>query len=339
MNEYESKIELMNYLNVLWKRKWFIIIATFLFIATAATISFLLPQKPPEWEVDAMFLPSKFDYQNEDGFWSDIQFISPTTITLSINQGAYNNQIANELGLDIKDFPKLKAENPRYTYVVHVSIKDKDVEKAKLILHSLYNRLRRELDEKADIKKKLIDTKIKSKEAEKSILEGKIRAYKNKLNFIKQRKQEIEKEVSDIKKKIEELEKERRLILKKKNRSETESFTMLLYSNEIQHMTMSYSLLNESLGKNKIEEDIINLKIDNKERLINEIENEIKDLNEKKGRIYYAQLHKEPTSSISPIYPKKLFNVSIAASLGFIISFMLAFFFEYLKKQKAKNRE
>ena len=96
MNEYENKIELMNYLNILWKRKWFIIIATFLLIAVAAVISFLLP---PKWEVDAIFATSRYMYQNEDGLWKQIQFIRSSAIAASTNQGAYKDKIAAKLTL------------------------------------------------------------------------------------------------------------------------------------------------------------------------------------------------------------------------------------------------
>jgi len=294
MNEYENKIELMNYLNVLWKRKWFIIIATFLFISAAVVISFLMP---PKWEVDAIITPSKYFYRNVDGIWQVMPFASSSWIINTINQAAYNERIATELILDLKDFPKLKAEILKNTNQIRVSIKENNVEKAKLILNSLCVHLKNMYDQYADRKIKIFDSQIKSKETEKSILKGKINAYKNKLSIIKKRKQEIEKEMNETRKKIEELKKEREFIIKKKDMSQSESFLMHLYSNEIQHNSMNYSILNESLGKNKIEEEIINLEIEDKERLINQIENEISKLNEGKREIYYAQLTKEPTLS------------------------------------------
>ncbi len=64
MNKHEDKIELMNYLNVLWKRKWLIMIATFLFTAATAVVSLLIP---PKWEVDVIFEPSKSIVINEKG--------------------------------------------------------------------------------------------------------------------------------------------------------------------------------------------------------------------------------------------------------------------------------
>ena len=335
MNEYENKIELMNYLNVLWKRKWFIIIATFLIIAATALISFLLP---PKWEVDAIISPSKFFYKTEGGQLQELQFVTPSFIAGLINQAAYTNIIATKLSLDIKDIPKLNAEILQNTNLVEVSTKEKDVEKAKLILQSLLNHLKEIFDWYADRKIREIDSQIKSKEIEKSILEGEIKASKNKLNIIKQRKQEIEKEMSDFRGRIKELEKERRLILNKKNQNECEGLVMLLYSNEIQQSSMNHNILIEFFGNKNIEEEIINLEIKYNERLIYQKENEITDLNARKMDIHHAQITKEPTSSISPVSPKKLLNILIAFPLGFIIFTMLAFFFEYIEKQKSKSK-
>ena len=335
MNEYEEKIELMNYLNVLWKRKWFIIIATFLFIAAAAVVSFLLP---PKWEVDAIITPSISYYRNVDGEWQEMQFVSSSAIINAINQSAYNELIATELSLDLKDFPKLKAEILNNTYQVRVSIKENDVEKAKLILNSFLNFFKEMCDQTTIRRINRLDSQIKPKEAEKLIRERKIDAYKNKINIIKQRKQEIDKEMSGVRKIIEELKKEHGLILKKKNRSESENITLLHYSNEIQQGLMNNNILNESLENKKIEEEMINLEIEDNERLINQIEKEIHGLKEEILNIHYAQITKEPTSSISPVSPPKLYNVLIAAALGFIIFTMLAYFFEYLEKQKAKSK-
>ena len=55
---------------------------------------------------------------------------------------------------------------------------------------------------------------------------------------------------------------------------------MLHYSNEIHQSSINYNVLNESLGNKKIEEEIINLGIEDNERLINQIEKEINSLKE-----------------------------------------------------------
>ena len=334
MDEHESEIELIDFLNIIWKRKWLIILSTFFLVIASGVISFLLPSK---WEVDAIIQPSKYIIQTEGGTYNEIVVVDPKQIAEQINEASYNNLIAAELNLNII-FPKLKAENLRDTKLVKISTRLNDVEKAKLILYSLFNHLKRDLDKKVDIEIKGIDSQIKSNEIEKFRIEEEIKVNKNKLNIIKQRKKEIEKEMSDIKKRVESLEKEQRLSLKKENRSESESLAMLLYSNEIQQSLRYYNTLNELQSSKKIEEEDINLEIENKEEKTKQLDNEIDNLKERKGRIDYAKLIKEPTSSPNPVSPKKKLIVLITGVLGLLIFTMLAFFLEYLEKQKAKSR-
>ncbi|GAH40622.1 unnamed protein product, partial [marine sediment metagenome] len=54
MNEHEDEFVLMDYLNVIWKRKWLIVIPTFFLVIAVGIISFLLP---PKWEIDAIITP------------------------------------------------------------------------------------------------------------------------------------------------------------------------------------------------------------------------------------------------------------------------------------------
>jgi len=331
----ENEIELMDYLNIVWKRKWLIIIPTFLCIIIAIVVSFLLPQK---WEIDALIMPSKFFVKTERGQFEEVVVDDPKQIAGQINQASYNSLIAAELNLDIREFPKLKAENIRETHLVRVSIRERDVKKAKSILHSLFKQLKRELDEKSSIEMKGIDTQIKSKEIDKLSLEKEIRALRNKLNIVKQRKKEIGQEISETRNGIKFLEDEHRLILKKERKSEAENLAMLLYSNEIQQSLRYHNTLNELLSIKKIEEENINLETEIKGEKIKQIENEISNLNERKGRIDFTKLIKEPTSSLYPVSPRTKLNVLISGILGFLVFTLLAFFIEYLEKQKSKRK-
>jgi len=317
----EKEIELIDFINIIWKRKWLIIILTLLCITIAGTISFLLP---PKWEIDVLIQPSKFLIQTETGQYEEIVFVDPRQVASQINQKTYNNLIASELNLNMKDFPKLKAENLPNSNLVRVSTKENDVEKGKLILLMLFNHLKTQLDQKVNIEMKGIDSQVKSKEIEKLRIEEEIKANKNKLNISQQRKKEIEKELNNIRKRTEALEEEQSLYLKKKNRTEAESLAMLLYSNEIQQSLRDNNTLNELLSEKKIEEENIHLEIANKEEEIKQLENEIDNLNERKGRIDDTQL------------TKKLI-ILIVCILGLLIFTMLAFFLEYLEKQKAKD--
>lgn len=79
--------------------------------------------------------------------------------------------------------------------------------------------------------------------------------------------------------------------------------------------------------------------IDIKENEIEKEKNNISFLNEKKARIDYAELIKEPTSSLGPVTPKKKRMVMIAGMLGLFIFTILAFFLEYIAKQKIRVKD
>ena len=333
MDDYEDEIELMDYLNVLWKRKWLIILPTLFCVIAAGIISFLLP---PKWEVDAIIQPSKFLVQTQGGQFEEVVVSDPKQIAGQINQASYNHLIAAELNLDLANFPKLRAENLRDTKLVHISLKEHDIQKAKKILTSLFNHLKRELDTKVDIEIKGIDSEIKSKEIEKNRIEEEIKTLKNKLKIVSQRKKEIEDEMSNVRERIKLLEKEQFSTLKKHKKSESETLGMLLYSNEIQQSLRYLNTLNELISNKKIEEENLNLEIDNRDKKIKQLENTIDNLKEQKGRIDYTKLIKEPTSSLHPVSPRKILNVLIAGILGLMIFTILAFFFEYIAKHQAK---
>jgi len=334
MEEYEDEIELMDYLNVIWKKKWLIILPTLFCVVIVGIISFRLPHI---WEVDAIIQPSKILVKTEQGQFEEVVVVSPKQIVGQINQESYNRLIGAELNLDIRTFPELKAENIKDTNLVKVSIRERDTEEAKLILLSLFKHLKADLDEKIDIEMKGIDSQVKNQEIVKTMIEDQIKVFKSKLRIVKQRKKEIEAEMSDVRKRIKSLEEEQSVNLKKEKRSESESLGMLLYSNEIQQSLRYHNTLNELLNNKKIEEENLNLELDNGDKNISQIENTVNDLNEKRGRIDYAQLIKEPTSSLSPVSPRKKRNVLIAGILSLMIFTILAFFLEYIRKNRAKE--
>jgi uncharacterized protein involved in exopolysaccharide biosynthesis len=321
MNGYENETELMDYLKVIWKRKWFIVIPTFFCIVVALVISFLLP---PKWEVDAIIQPSKFLKQTKRGKIKEFLLIDFKQIAGQIDGGFYNNLIASELNMDIRKLPKFKTENLKYTSLVRVSIREKDVEKAKLVLNSLLKHLKEELDEKTKIELKRIKTMLNSDKKENSRIEQEIKAYyKNELNSIRQRKEYIEKEIGILMKRTEKSEKEQHLSLNEKKGSEFEYLTTLV------------ELLRNTI---KAEENI-KLELKDKENTSYKLKKRIHNLDERRKRIYYAQIIKEPNSSLSPASPQKLTNVLIAVILGLLIFGMLAFLLEYIEKQKLKLKK
>jgi uncharacterized protein involved in exopolysaccharide biosynthesis len=363
MDTHENEFELIDLLNVIWRRKWLIIIPTLFLAVAAAVFSFLSPKV---WEVDALFLPSKFFVQTEGGQFEEVVVADPRQIAGQINQNSYNSLIASELNIDEREFPKLKAENLRDTKLIRIVIRDTDVARAKSILQKLFEYLKTQLDKRIDVEIKAVSSKIttyernmkkkeldiQSKEIEKSRTKQQILSAENRLKISEQRFISITEEMKSVKKRTEEIEKQQRESLEGKKEG-MEAISLLLYSNEVQQNLRYYNTLEERSSEEKITQENLGLTIKEGqeeirqlntdiEKLKNEMEedkNQINLLNEKKARIDYAQLVKKPTSSLYPISPRKKMNVLSAGMLGVFAFTILAFFLEYVERQRITNNK
>ncbi len=358
MNKNDNDIELMDFLFVLWRRKWLIIIPAFFCVIVVAVISFFLPKK---WEIDTIFLPSKFFTQTEQGTFEEIVAVDPKQIAGQINEESYNQFISAELDINIKEFPKLKAENLEETKLVRISIISEDVNKAKSILTFLFNHMKKDLDKKIDVEIMGINTKIstnendinkkkldiQSKKIEIAEIKQESSSDKNMLKISEERLNNVIDEMKAVKERIDEIEKQQRKALNT-IKEEIEAISLLLYSNEIQQNLRYYDILNEKLSIEKITQENLRLSVKKKEQEIKQlntqieglnneikdIENEIELLKLQKVHIDYAQLIKEPTTSLNPVLPRIRLNVLIAGTLSLIIFTMLAFFLDYLRKYR-----
>jgi len=328
----ENQVELIDYLNIIWKRKRLILIPTIILIVAVAVGGFFLPKK---WEVTSIIQPSKFITLTSQGQFEEIVVTPPQQIVSQINEESYNSLIAAELNLDLNKFPKITAENVRNTQLVKVAIRHKDIAIAKQISYSLFGHLKSELDRKIDIELLNNDAEIKQNEIEKDLRAKEITILENKQKIMDRREQELVQEMKDIRGRIQTLEKEQLGALSKKEKSEGESLGLLLYSNEIQESLRYYSTLNELHSSKRLEQENYKEKIKQNEQRIQQINSIIKNLIERKGRMDYAKFVKEPTASLKPVSPKKRTNVLLAGILGLMLFTILAFFLDYVENHKA----
>jgi capsular polysaccharide biosynthesis protein len=356
MEQYENEADLIDGLNILWKRRWLIIVPAILLALAAGIVSFLIP---PAWEVDAIIQPSKFFVQSEQGTFTEVVVMDPKQLAGQINQGSYSRLIASELNLDPRKLPRLRAENLRDTKLVRVSLRTGETGKGQAILSLLFQHLKSELDRKIDVEIKSITTlialkenDIKTKGLDIQILNIEIEKAQqeiisagNKLKISEERSSSLVEEMKGVKARINDIEKQQKAMMAEKQ-GEVETLGLLLYSNEIQQNFRYYNTLDESFSKEKNTQEDIRLSVHEKEQVIKGFKTQIDKINqsilalrsdmellsEKKQRIDYAQLVKEPTVSLYPVSPRKMRNVLIAGFLGFFCFSILALFLDYIKK-------
>ena len=347
---------LMDFLLVAWRRKWQILIPSFALAVLAGLISFLLPRK---YEIDSIIRPSMIFAQNEQGTFQEVVVVDPKQVAGQINQKSYDRLIASQLKIDIAGFPPLHAENLRDTHLIRVSLRDGNISEANAILMALFKLLENDFNRKIEVEIKTLDSKvkdseseinkknldIKSREIEQASKREEIQSAVNKLKISEEKRRSLAEEMKSVKSRVDSLEAQQRDVLKAQPEGAT-AISLLLYSSEVQQNLRYYNDLDDRLSVERMAQEDYKLAIKAGEqqirqltteidRLKGEIENlknTISLLNEKKARIDYAQLIKEPTPSVFPVSPKRPFIVLVAGIVGLILFTPLAFLMEYLKK-------
>jgi capsular polysaccharide biosynthesis protein len=181
--EERKEIELIEYLDVIWRKKLFIIIPTILLVLMAGWCSL---RAPHVFAVDALIVPGNIMVQTPGGRLEKIQVVNPMQLAIQINQGAYNAKIAEALDLDPREISSITAENlrdprgPQYlpaTDLILVSTYGTDPERAQQILQALFDLVRQDVDAKIKVEAMGVDARIdglvsKIKEKEVEILEN-----------------------------------------------------------------------------------------------------------------------------------------------------------------------
>ena len=170
-----------------------------------------------------------------------------------------------------------------------------------------------------------------------------------KLAISEDRSRSLVDEMKGVKNRVDQIEKQQKTLLAEK-RDGADTLGLLLYSNEIQQNFRYYNTLEENLSKERIDQENARLFVRDKEQEIKSLKNQIEKINEeisgirndiellveKKQRIDYTQLVKEPTVSLYPVSPKKTLNVVLAGLLGLFCFSILALFLNSVEKRKIR---
>lgn len=309
-------VDLMEYIDIGWKHRWQIIIPTVILAVLAGIASFFLPKV---WEVDALIVPSKFLVQTENGEFKEVLVAPPVQVASLISEGSYNALISAESNIELRKFPKIKAQNLRNTNLVQVSVREINPKRGEEILLSLYNHLKSDFDRKIDVEINGMDTKIEqyknnildleneiktlendikkknseiklkeldieSRRIEKDKTGKEIESDKNKLKIIENRIAEIQEEMKSIKIRIDELDKQQKQSLSEEKEG-TETLALLLYSNEVQRNLQYYNALNERISVERLNIENLMNSINNKEQTLRQIDNQVSQIQTSEGTI------------------------------------------------------
>lgn len=298
----EEEIELMDIINVLWKRKWFIIIGTLSCMVIVGIISFLLK---PVYEISALVQPGKFLVQDEQGRFEEVVIEKPQQVANRVNEKTYDHIIAKELKIKLDELPEIEAETIKDTSLIKIWTKNHDIERGIAILSKILQFIRKDIDEKIDAEIKSIEIsisnlensikskellikdkeneikskrfEIQSREIEKSKVNQEIFSTRNKVKISEERMKTLTEEMKEVKGRIDRLEEEQRKALKATN--DVNAIGMLLYSNEIQNNLRYYNSLEERLSAEKVNFENLQYTIKAKEEDLKQLDTQISQIN------------------------------------------------------------
>ena len=328
-----KEIELIDYIDVLWRKKWLIIGGTALLVSFVVAISFVIR---PVYVIDAIIQPGKLFIQDEIGKIEEFVVESPQQIADRVNHKSLDELVRSDLNINERDFPDIHAETFVETLLTRIWISHHDVVLSKKILTSLIDHLRVDIDQKIGVERSNIAAEIERNEIEKTRRTAAIQSQEKKLGIIGQRKKDLIKELSSVEQNIKDLEKTQKTVLEKENRGEMETLGLLLYSNEIQQSLQNYELLNEKLSVERLNEVDVQTEINFERTEISKIESDIANLQERQGRIDDTKTVKQPTASVYAVFPRRSRLIPIAGCIGIFMFTLLAFFLEYLKNQRKR---
>jgi len=293
--EEEDTIELIDYLKVVWKYRYLIVIGVVFCTVVAAAWSFTLPKvyrASTILEVDTQtrkIFPSVIVANIQAGLEVDIQTREnlPSAIAANIKAGMFDSQVREKIAETSKSstIPHLsfKVSNPKNSNMIRITCETADIKMGKTILEFLNRVIIRGYQKEVDEVKDLILLKEEVMKNSKT----RIDAISNHIKFIDNAIAQREKDKKSM------------------------------GIDDVSGLILLRSSLRDSLFEQE------GLLLDTEESLAG-----LRSFYEKGGPVKIIQ---KATSPSTPVKPKMRLNILLAGIVGLFLSVFLAFFIEYIR--------
>jgi capsular polysaccharide biosynthesis protein len=313
---FDDEIQLIDYLRVIWRWKWLIILGTFLCMVVAGVVSFNMPKI---YEVSMTIEPGIIGV-NIDGKF--IYLDSRDNIEGKIKGDLYNRRIQKALNINpLETDIKFEVKTQKGTNFIKVTSewKENEVEFGKKALVHLVAVISEEYENVVQQRKG---------DYEKQILmeQNQIKENGATLKIIRDREKELLQDIKNVKDNTEKIVRERNNVLQHKGNSD--DISLLIYSTTIQQNVAYFNQLSNQINDIRTKKEIASMKLEN-------LKVQIDRLNLEKSIIKNIRVIQDPEASIRPIKPKKRLNILLAGVVAFMMMMFLAFFLEYIQKAKS----
>ncbi len=328
--EFQSKIDLMDFLGIVWKWKYLTIAGMLICSIVAGVISYRMPKV---YRVDMVIRPGMLSI-TKDG--ESLYIDSAENIKASIEVGTFDKQILKSID-QLRSKPLLKslgfeANIPSGSNAVVVSYNTSSIDTGLQVVKQLAELLTQEYGGRVKYLQSEYETQVASKKAEAANAEAKRRAAEQHLINIKRRIDELRAEIDFVQKNTSALVQERDKFLSN-NSGERDILSALLYTNTIQqNMSLgnSYKRQMQDLSTGQENHKII---VEEAHSVAEKVLEEIRDLEFKKNSIQNIQILQPPGSNHRPVKPRMWLNVLLATVMGLLGVMFVVSFVEYAKRR------
>jgi len=342
---YEDEIELMDYLKVLWKWKYLILVGAFACALVAGIVSFNMTKI---YETKMVIAPGilKIDESGKRLYIDSLQ-----NIQTMIDSGSFTGQILEGMEKPVEgDLPKdllFKVATPKGLNALQISYETAEKKQGLQILSDLGNLLQEKFrtvvtyyQQEYEMEKDQKSNEIGKLGSDIDNIKAGIKTNELNIEDLKQRETEVESEIGLLGKNTELLISERNKFLSNR-KTDDNILSALLYSNTIQESIAYLNTLRSTTNSIKSNINQTRLAIENAKNKIKDLESQkrliqenIANIEFKKNTIQNIQILQPPKSSLGPVKPKKKLNVLLAGVIGLFLTVFLAFFIEYISKHK-----
>jgi uncharacterized protein involved in exopolysaccharide biosynthesis len=331
---YEDEIELMDYLKVLWKWKYLILVGTLVCAIGAAVVSLNMTKI---YGITTVLKPGILKV-SDDG--KIVYIDSPQNIKGIIETSGFDGQLLKNIKFPDTEEPptsvEFKVTIPKNTNILEVSHETPHVDIGMQIMKNLnqallkqYVKLVEYYGEKQDME---IARRMSEIEDQKAVLD----ATKKEIHILERVINELVAEMRLVKENTASLIKQREKFVSSEPDTR-DILSAILFTNTIQQNIALDKTSRDGLSEYRSRKENLSLQLETTQNKIKSLLTEIKSLEFKKNSIQNIQIIKTPERSLYPVKPKTRLNVMLAGVVGLFLTIFLAFFVEYISKYKSRE--
>jgi len=322
-NYSETEIDISQYIDVVIKRKFTLIVIFLLVLAVGVACILFSPKKYRS----VMMIQPPVSGEALTGA-SDLE--SAENLKGLIINNAFHDDLSKRLEWDQEKEPIIfKVSIPASTNILQVSV-DLDAKKKKMglvILRNLADLISNSYTRRIEAEHADISSQIKSRERAIINAKEKSKSLQDQINEIISRKNKLREEIQSVNNNTAQILEKRQGLLK--GNAATESASTLLLANYLQNNSSYLNQVNNQLSELAMRRVNLELELKNATVQINNYQTGIEKLNIKNDFISNLRIIFQPKLLPYPVGPSKKKVLAIAVIAGLFLGFVVIFLQEY----------